>query len=126
MGMVRPDLLLREPISDAPLQLDGCLYPLADVQVESPRCAARGKGAHAAERDSERGDRNVSGHQLHDRRAARFVNFADEHQRQVYLLRLDEPQPSGLPAECLNDAPLLGGDRSPRRIGQLDGGEQPH
>ncbi len=59
-----------------------------------------------------------------DRRAALLVDLADEHQRQVHLLRLDEPQPSAIAAKCLDHPLLLAGDREPRRIGELDGGEE--
>ena len=126
MGVIRADILLREPAGDARMQIDGRLHSLLDVQVKNARCAARRKRTDAAKHDSERGDGNITGHQRRDRRAACLVDLADEHQRQMHLLRLDEPQPSTITAECLDDALLLGGDRRPRRIGEVDGSKQPH
>ena len=122
--LVQSHVGLRQPIGHARMQIDRRLPALQHIQVKGARCAPWRKRTDAAKADPERGGGNISGHQLRDRRAARLIDLADEHQRQVHLLRLDEPQPPPVAAKCLDHPPLLAGDRDSRGISELDCGEK--
>lgn len=123
---IRRNGSLRESIGDARMQVDRRLHPIEDVQVKGARCAAGRKRTNAAKPESERGDRNVSGHQPRDRRPVRLVDLADEHQRQVQVLGLDEPQPCPAPPKRLGNPFLFGGYRVSRRVRKFDRSKQSH
>jgi len=127
---VKPPLVARhgkrrEPIADKSMELDGRVCAVHDVHVQDTRRSAWRERADSTQPDPERCDWNVSGDRFRNGGAARFVDFADEHEGEMHLLRPDEPQPSALAATGLRHALLLGPYRGSRGICEGDCGKKP-